>query len=776
MSEPTKLPFKVSSALKTILGKELITNNYIAILELVKNSFDADATRVDITFSGLTTENPKIIIQDNGQGMSRDDIEHKWLFVAYSAKKQTEDYRDKLSSGRMVAGAKGVGRFSCDRLGTSLSIYTRTTRKGAISKLDVQWSEFEEDQKSEFHKIPAHYSEIKNTPYDFEKGTILEISGLRDSDWNRNTLLELRRKLERLVNPNQTTENTEFGIFLHAPDELVLDAEQDDDWLKVNGEIRNRIFESFEIKTTQIIASISSDGKTVTTQLLDRGVKIFEIDEANPYPDLLHNISIHLFHLTRSAKVTFTRHMGIRIRDYGSVFLYKNGFRIHPFGDPDDDRLGIDRRKQQGHLRFLGTRDIAGRIEISGSNPDFQETTSRDGGIIETPAYLKLKDFFFDFALKRLEAYVINFSIYGRSSLQTESGALPSVKHIRDEEFQAWLLDWVQKLTKSEGVSRFDFDPRTLNVLSSRRKENVSGLIKNFERIAAEHDDPNLIKQTKRAQKRLNELLRAKEEAEAQAVTLEKSERAAQQKTLAAEKGKKSAENQALYLKSILARDDHLLASQHLILQETGAIINHAEGLLTAFDRSPLEIPDRWRERLSNLIINARKAEALSKFSTHANFMADTDELMGDLAAYIQQYIENVLNNKTPPGAASRRIPIEFTNPQHTGFTLKFMPIRIIIVIDNLISNAAKQTHQASSIKIEILGIEEDQLLIRFSDNGKGIDPSIAKEIFKPGFTTTRGSGLGLHHAQKLMREIGGTIVLEDSTKKGAHFLLRFKK
>jgi signal transduction histidine kinase len=96
--------------------------------------------------------------------------------------------------------------------------------------------------------------------------------------------------------------------------------------------------------------------------------------------------------------------------------------------------------------------------------------------------------------------------------------------------------------------------------------------------------------------------------------------------------------------------------------------------------------------------------------------------------------------------------------------------------MDNLISNSAKPAHQASKIKITVLGIEDGQLLVRFSDNGKGIDPSNAKEIFKPGFTTTRGSGLGLHHAQKLMREIGGTIMLEESTEKGAHFLLRFKK
>src|SRR4051794_20100589 len=111
-----KVSFRVSSALKAIIGKELITDDFIAVFELVKNAFDAQATRVDITFSGLTTDHPKIIISDNGIGMDDADFQDKWLFVAYSAKKFEPDYRNKIRSSRVFAGAKGIGRFSCDRL------------------------------------------------------------------------------------------------------------------------------------------------------------------------------------------------------------------------------------------------------------------------------------------------------------------------------------------------------------------------------------------------------------------------------------------------------------------------------------------------------------------------------------------------------------------------------------------------------------------------------------------------------------------------------------
>ena len=107
MSEE-QLQFKVSAGLKNIIGKELINSEYIAIFELVKNSYDAGATHVKISFLNDTIE-----IEDNGKGMTKDDIINKWLFVAYSEKKEEnrkESYRDKIRPH--TAGAKGIGRVN----------------------------------------------------------------------------------------------------------------------------------------------------------------------------------------------------------------------------------------------------------------------------------------------------------------------------------------------------------------------------------------------------------------------------------------------------------------------------------------------------------------------------------------------------------------------------------------------------------------------------------------------------------------------------------------
>jgi HSP90 family molecular chaperone len=126
------LQFRISSGLKSIIGRELITDDFIAIFELVKNSFDAHASEVEITFENITKKNGKIIITDNGKGMNYDDLMNKWLFVAYSAKKDgTEDldYRSKLHSKFFFAGAKGIGRFSCDKLGSKLRLVSTKNEK-----------------------------------------------------------------------------------------------------------------------------------------------------------------------------------------------------------------------------------------------------------------------------------------------------------------------------------------------------------------------------------------------------------------------------------------------------------------------------------------------------------------------------------------------------------------------------------------------------------------------------------------------------------------------
>ena len=158
MSE--KLHFKVSAGLKSIIGKELINDKYIAIFELVKNSYDAGARNVTIKFEKIRSDEPRIYIIDDGKGMSKQEIIDKWLFVAYSEKRNST-YRDNIKFRRNYAGAKGVGRFSCDRLGETVQLFSKTDEDIVVNSVHINWNEFED---ADAKRSEEHTSELQS-PY-----------------------------------------------------------------------------------------------------------------------------------------------------------------------------------------------------------------------------------------------------------------------------------------------------------------------------------------------------------------------------------------------------------------------------------------------------------------------------------------------------------------------------------------------------------------------------------------------------------------------------------
>ena len=397
------LEFKISTGLKNILGKELITNDIIAMFELVKNSYDAGSTKVSIVFDNIDdSEKATITIIDDGSGMSLEDIKNKWLFIAYSEKKnnpEITDYRNKIT--RRVAGAKGVGRFSCDRLGSKLTLISKKEDNPKTYKLEFDWSKYEGDDSREFESILIPYEESSDWNFDKNHGTCLLIKNLRES-WDRTTIIELKRSLMKLVNPSYGGGASPFVIEIICPTEMSNDRKTREDRNKVNGIIINDVIEKLNIRTTSLCVKIAEDGKTISTTLVDRGEMIFIIKEEKKGYDELHDIEFSIFYLNRSAKVGFTKAMGIQPVRYGSIFIYKNGFRIYPYGEPGADVFNIDKRKAQGYNRYLGTRDLMGRIEIHGGNSGFIEPTSRAGGFLGTEAVKQLQKFLTHNVLKVL--------------------------------------------------------------------------------------------------------------------------------------------------------------------------------------------------------------------------------------------------------------------------------------------------------------------------------------------------------------------------------------
>ena len=271
------LRFTANARLKDIIGRGLIYDDNIAILELVKNSKDAGSPDVSIKFVECEQNvgEPKLIIADSGSGMSFDDIKNKWLNIAYSDKRNAHP-----ADGQFYAGSKGIGRFSCDRLGKTLDIYTRA-RGSDIIALHHDWEDYEiDDRNSSIGDIDVQaryltHDELESETGldDFPQGTAIVVRNLR-SNWTKERLLLLRKELEKFaIDPD--------GEFQVSLSDWRFDAQNE-----VNQPIENKVFTDIDVRTTSISAKIDGDGSKIEIELRHDGDYIFKVQEENPYSEI----------------------------------------------------------------------------------------------------------------------------------------------------------------------------------------------------------------------------------------------------------------------------------------------------------------------------------------------------------------------------------------------------------------------------------------------------------------------------------------------------------
>jgi len=775
--------FKISSGLKNLIGSELITDNFVALFELVKNSFDAKATEVKIRFEDIYSENAKIIIQDNGKGMDYNDIVSKWLFVAYSAKRDgTEeqiDYRSKIKPERYYAGAKGVGRFSCDRLGRYLNLITIKDKPNAkIENIEVDWKKFEEDQEKEFITIPVEHNILKSTKYKIKHGTILEISGNNIDDWNRENFKKLKHKLSKLVRPdlNKSIKEKAFKIFLEIPDEVDNDQEEIEKGRKkdegegyyyynsVNGEIKNFIFDELDIRTTKIITNISQDGKYINTKLFDGDLYIYEIKEHNKY-NLLKNLSITLYFLNRSAKSIFSRRMGIQPVEYGSLFVYKNGFRIYPYGERGDDSLGIDNRAVQGYNRFIGLRNLIGQVDIQGENNELREATSRDAGMVKTKTFYQLADAspFADSVLlttlRRLEKYVVDVTQWGINDENFE---------IQDSrEAKEGLIKLISNIYDDKSLISIDYNKNIVDILDQKEDKSAKKLLSNFKRVAAESKDGQLLKDAEKLEKRISQQAEALESA-----TKELQEKGKEGKKLKDELEQQTSET--LFARAVVGTEaKELLSIQHHIYRHSAQhITNFLDNLASEIINSAPK--EKLLDLVSKIAFENKKIITLSRFVTKANFDTTTNKIKADLIKFVNEYVLNVYQEYKHLVLNNQNLKITSSVPKDLKFEFSFKPIELIIILDNLLSNSLKA--KAKKVQLVWEKTSPDELILRVIDDGTGIPDKNVPKIFEFRFTTTNGSGLGLYHTREIIEKMGGVIEVNNKLKQGVEFILKFKK
>lgn len=825
-----KVSFRTNILLKSIIGKDLITDDNIAVLELVKNSFDAGSKKAEIIFRDVISEQPvkeykkknksKIILRDTGLGMSEYDLVNKWLNIAYSEKKAKKE-----EFNRQLAGNKGVGRFSCDRLGKSLVIYTKKKNEPLL-KLTIDWTKFEriddikkniQDIDFELRKIePEQY--IKETQLErFEAGTTLFISNLREV-WDLAKIQSLKRQLERFINPNQNFEAEVFDVEIKAEElkKIELNLSDSD---KVNGIVKNRIFSKLNFKATYIKSKVSEDGENITTTLRDRGKEIFTLIEKNPF-DLLKDIEIHIYYLNPYSKAYFKRQTGIRSVDFGSIFLFINGFRIPPYGDQGNDWLGMELRKGQGFKRFLGTREVIGRIEINGvefdededdffiisnrsgvdNNKHFEQLTKND-----SPYGLYFKTF------RRLERFVVEGIKWDSSTLKDsaiENKVLndknwnESKEEYREDNLtrNKRVISVIEKIIniKSDDIISLSINKDLVSELAEEQAKKAKAEINSIvgqltNKSLTSEQISELLDDLKISEKEIENFPGQENQIESLKKELRNLKLEIQKKfeeTKKLEDDAKRLEEEARKLQEELElekeKNTYLKTSSRTLTEDAKGLVHNIKITSRKISSSVDNLYDKiindkytknsLLKSLGAIKFQSEKANKISKIITRSNFKADRNAQIADIVLYIKQYID-IYSDIYP------RNELQFKVIENSaGLVRKFSVLDMSVVLDDLISNSEKAG--AKLIEIEMSNPTKEELKIIFSDNGNGVldkflvDEKSKDKIFELGVTTTNGgSGIGLNSVREGLKSMNGTIkLLGNKIKlKGASFEIIIK-
>ncbi|WP_417672325.1 ATP-binding protein [Roseibium sp.] len=755
----TSEKFRISSYLKDIIGRDLVTNEFVAIFELVKNALDAGTSRVDIVFN---PEVGTITIVDDGHGMSPSDIRDKWLFVAYSEKalQTADDYRDKIKPAGQFAGSKGIGRFACDTLGEGLELYSRADGQNTISKLEIDWTLFEAKSSDQFQEIDVQLSTAERFP-DIDLvappkscGTALVITKARH-EWNEERITRLRRDLAKLIDPFGTTKSVEVATWLADGGEYQIEG--------VDGPVGNEIADLLREKTSRIEVSIASG--TINTKLFDRGRKIYEVKEPSPYIELQGSeVEGQVFFLNRAAKANFTRRMGLPSVKFGSIFLFLNGFRVFPIGEENDDTLGLARRKQQGVSRYLGTRDVLGRIDVIAPPKQFREVSSRDAGLVEDARSRALFEAIRSHMVFRLERYVVGVNWRDKRDQDRETS-----EGLDTESTRGRILELMGSLARSKDVEVVYFNDELIRI-SSDPDQITDAALRSMSKLAESSGDTSLLEQIEDARRRIDELKSSREEARAEA-------KRAIEERVRADALIQRLEQQAAFLGSSkdvdveriqLLMHQAIIYSGHMRSAVQNAAIEVRNILKLAVIPEDFEELDDVEDLLASIRQSARRLSSslaggslssdrlrsVLSFSQNIRVDLETDRVEGDLLKFFSEYIDVRLTKM--PGMPE--VSFESSN-----LTLhrEFSPVDIAVLIDNLVDNARK----AKAKKVEFVASKKGsgRAAISVKDDGLGIDiqkiePS---KIFERGYTSSiQGTGIGLYSVKQIIEGMGGELAL----------------
>ncbi|RKE92270.1 sensor histidine kinase [Ichthyenterobacterium magnum] len=693
--------FSVDAGVIDRLGKELVARHETAVSELIKNSYDADATVATLNFANVDSIGGTLTVEDNGNGMSRNQLVNGFMRISSSDK-----IHEPVSPvyKRKRAGKKGIGRFSAQRLGDKLTIVTQTSNYKNALKVVVDWNKYAMDE--ELFLIQNKIIEIPKNK-DIVSGTTLIIENLRDW-WSEAMIKRVYRYALDVIQP--------FPI----SKKKIIDNKIADSGFKIickknNNVIANEKSMFFEHALAEIYGYVDDNGHAFweinNSKLDDVETKkpqiIFDDNDNHAQKYVyLKGIQLKAFYFVFNVNL-IPKQIESYIRsatdEQGGIRLYRNGFRVLPYGEKQNDWLGLDESvRKRKVLPVHGNNNFFGFIQIEDKNKNFQELSSREG-LFRNEAYDEL----IDFSYKVLIAAIIRV------------GRERGVKITTDQK------DWDAKYSRNPKEALLD------------AADDLEKLADDLDEIADSTED-------------------TKDESDNQddSKNKKKEEENAKQK----EKAKKI-RDKAKSIRDAVERIEEfnmlrVLAGLGLIIGEfTHEIMQY----LSAFKIDSKFLIDNLKKSTEEYKRAVRLKETFSSFEVYTSYFDETisqnvnRELKPiELRDVIKPFVKSV-----GPDLKRNNITLETDYKGYDLFTCKMHVSEWSSILFNLYSNAKKAIKRSNKVgKIFIKAYkDEEKVYLEFQDNGDGIPAENRDKIFTAFFTTSSPKG----HKTNMKNELSGT-------------------
>ncbi|MCF6132741.1 ATP-binding protein [Flavobacterium wongokense] len=425
-------PFEPYARLMNILGDQLITDRKVAVVEIVKNSYDADAENVKVKFFNMdnfgknylpVNEQPYIEIEDDGDGMTLEIIKKVWLRPATPNKITKKKLKDNLTAkGRIIQGEKGIGRFAIHKLGEKIELYTKAVEDDEV-KLEMDFTDFDPDKADLFtpmddykllNKVFNNWyvnspAEVINKP----KGTVIRIYNLRER-WKIEDLEDLYKSIQRLIPP--TDENAkqlginfhqDFGIDLYNNDELFVaenittfkDVIERAQYTMI-GEVDSEGYLEFSYKSQSPVRSFSKQVNVLSREALSKENYVSYSIEKRFYDKTKKTVvrkplsgpfkfTFYAFDLAKPDRTILNKDIEKFIKD-NFVFVLRDGVRVYPYGEKGIDWLNLDKLRSTVRAGwFISYNDLTGFVYISDDHNKLLKDSSNRQGIMDIDGALE---------------------------------------------------------------------------------------------------------------------------------------------------------------------------------------------------------------------------------------------------------------------------------------------------------------------------------------------------------------------------------------------------